>query len=530
MKKINFRNFINVAINFIAIFMFIEIFIILIVVDTKDDYNYANYIKPANYKCLILILALSFIFILTAFITKKYFKNKLETIKKIYAKICEKSTIIISIIFILLFIFQIVVLQNIFFETGWDVEDVFSTIINYGETGVFDNHSYGEDLCPYFSIYPNNLFLARIFAIIGKILMFFKLSSITIYKALVLLDIILVDLAGIVMVKTIGNFTNRKSIKLLGTLLFVAFVGISPWFLVPYSDTYSILFPITVLYCYTKKEKRIYHYILIGLCSYLGYLIKPTSIIILIAIVLIELYKTLFKLKDKEQMKNIVKNVLCVIAGIILVVLFNFGLQNIVKYNPDKEYEFSLYHYLMLGIGQQSTGAFSHLDMNASLSIHSYDERVEFNKNTFIERLKSLSAGDFCDFYSKKILVNYNDGTLAWGREGNFYNTVYSRGNIVAKVLRSIYYNDGRLFPIFSSFMQVTWIGILMLIIIALIFKKFDNKMAVTALALIGITLFTLLFEARARYLYLYTPYYVLLAVMGIEAIYDKYKKIIKKD
>ena len=56
--------------------------------------------------------------------------------------------------------------------------------------------------------------------------------------------------------------------------------------------------------------------------------------------------------------------------------------------------------------------------------------------------------------------------------------------------------------------------------------KEFDYNTTVAYLALIGLTIFTLLFEARARYLYLYSPYYIILAVIGIEAVYKKYQTI----
>ena len=58
--------------------------------------------------------------------------------------------------------------------------------------------------------------------------------------------------------------------------------------------------------------------------------------------------------------------------------------------------------------------------------------------------------------------------------------------------------------------------------LICAILKKFDRNLAVAFLSLIGLTLFLLLFEARARYLYLYSSFYILIAVLGIEVILYK--------
>ena len=67
--------------------------------------------------------------------------------------------------------------------------------------------------------------------------------------------------------------------------------------------------------------------------------------------------------------------------------------------------------------------------------------------------------------------------------------------------------------------MQTIWLTIIILIVITSIFAKIDNKKSVIFLSIIGLTLFTLLFEARARYLYLYSTYYIILAVIGVEII-----------
>ena len=337
---------------------------------------------------------------------------------------------------------------------------------------------------------------------------------------MVFLDILLVDLAGIMTVKTVNNFTDKKILKIICAIAFIGFIGFSPWFLVPYSDTYSILFPISVLYNYTKKDKKWYNYLLIGVCSYFGYLIKPTSIIVLIAIGIIEAYKSLFKLKDKNQVKSLVKKASIIVIGILMVILFKIGIEGALNYENDKKYEISLFHYLMMGINQQTTGTFSHLDVTNSLSIDNYDDRVAYNKETFVKRFKEMSPKDFGEFYMKKILVNYNDGTLAWGREGGFYEKIMAKNNRFANIFRNFYYNDGTLFYLFSGVMQIMWITILFFVMISVVLRKFDDKVSAICLSLFGLSLFLLLFEARARYLYLYSSYYIILAVLGMEKIY----------
>jgi len=52
-----------------------------------------------------------------------------------------------------------------------------------------------------------------------------------------------------------------------------------------------------------------------------------------------------------------------------------------------------------------------------------------------------------------------------------------------------------------------------------------SNIQLILKLCIIGITLFELLFEARARYLYLYVPVYILLFVLNGDYLEEYLKK-----
>lgn len=513
MKKVINSNLINIIIKIMSAVMFLGILSILIFIDTRIEYSYLNKVKNSNYIYLIIIF---FAIVAILVLIKLLSKNK-EKIDKLLEKVYKKDKLIIGLLFVVLFIFQIVTLQNIYFESGWDVGIIYTRVEHFLRSGIIELNTYFKKY-PYFSIYPNNLFLANVFVIIGKIAMvFYENWSYILYKIFVIIDIILIDLAGIIMVKTIGNFIDKKSLKLLGALLYIAFIGLSPWFMIPYSDTYSIIFPISILYNYTKKEKKWYNYLMIGLLSYIGYCIKPTNIIMLIAIIIVEIYKLLFKLKEKEQLKLKLKSWIIAGIGILIAIIINLVLLNVTKYEGERKYTFSLYHYLMMGINTETTGGWNTEDVENDLLIEDYDERVEYNKEVFFQRLRAMSPKDFCKFYVKKILLNYNDGTLAWGREGSFYSFTNPKNNQFAKTLKNYYYNSGENFYVFTNVMQFWWIFIIVFLTIGAIIRKFDCKYSVAYLSIIGLTLFTLLFEGRARYLYLYTPVYVMLAIMGME-------------
>lgn len=94
----------------------------------------------------------------------------------------------------------------------------------------------------------------------------------------------------------------------LSAFLCFIFLLFSPWIIIPYSDTYAVFFTTSVLYVYLNKNymNRYLATFLIIFLTFVGYKIKPTVVIILIAIIFIELWKLIFS-KEKDSLKIIFK-------------------------------------------------------------------------------------------------------------------------------------------------------------------------------------------------------------------------------
>lgn len=78
-----------------------------------------------------------------------------------------------------------------------------------------------------------------------------------------------------------------------GVLAF--WIALCPWICISYSDTYSILFPILILWFYTKYikgESGTLVYIIkwagLMLITTIGYFIKPTVLLALISVLVVE--------------------------------------------------------------------------------------------------------------------------------------------------------------------------------------------------------------------------------------------------
>ena len=69
---------------------------------------------------------------------------------------------------------------------------------------------------------------------------------------------------------------------------------------------------------------------------------------------------------------------------------------------------------------------------------------------------------------------------------------------------------------------RVKLFGTLIFIIAIFSTNNIIGLLAIVMLSLIGLTVFELLFEARARYLYTYAPLYILLASAGTQKICER--------
>ncbi len=292
--------------------------------------------------------------------------------------------------------------------------------------------------------------------------------------------------------------------------------------LVPYTDAAGVIIPVTIfaLYLKQKKKEQIRNWIWIGCLIFIGYYIKPQTIIIGIAIILIEAIKS-FERNKKENLMFLKKICICLIT----IILFGNIYQHLVIPNTgfelNQEWELGAEHMLMMGQNSERNGVYSADDMAFSMSIATKQERKEANKEKAKERIQTmLKEGTFLSHLQKKALVNFNDGTFAWGKEGEFIKTEYSdRNQFVSPFLKKIIYPSGEYRKFASTFKQIMWLTILFFCMGVVFFVKSDSskkeEVVIMSLGVMGVFLFVMIFEARARYLYTYVPFMVILASIG---------------
>ncbi len=413
----------------------------------------------------------------------------------------------------LLFAIQLIVVYSYYFYTSWDAKILL-------ELGRAVAHGEGTTRYSwYFSIYPNNLFLAYLYSVIGKSVHFIGFHKYE-YFAILFVQCALNALTGLLVIKIVHKLFDNTKVEFLSFILYVFLIGISPWVSIPYSDSMGIIFPSLIIYlyiCSRQKKYKILYWMTIAFVSFIGYKIKPQIFIVLIAICLVEFVDFVRSKSIKEKSIEFIG----LVVGVVLAVSFSAVAVNSMNISLKEEKSFGLQHFLMMGMNSESMGVWSKDDVKFSRSFSLEEQRNEANIEETKKRIKQMGVVGLSKQFVRKTLTNYNDGTFGWGGEGRFYYSVPKKDNVLSKITRNIYYTDtydgkgGKLYPLWSNFEHMIWITILFLGCVSAFVKRTSEK-NVIMLSVIGLTIFELLFEARARYLYTFTPLYIVLAVYGV--------------
>lgn len=427
---------------------------------------------------------------------------------------------------IILIAFQLFIIAGARFIAGWDVW----FITNIGDTTQIE----------YFSRYPNQLFLYGAFTGIAHFLQALGVSNY--YLGLICLSSLSVA-ACVPMTAYIAKRMAGHAVGYGAFVLSAVMCGLSPWIMVPYSDTFGMFFTVFILWCYvclsregsrrSTQDDQISaridartccRWFLMGLAALIGYAIKPTVIFVFVAIVVVELVQWFgfhssrgslgsHDSRNSYSYRKVATAVIACAFGIVLA----FALTSIVKnstYDVNENAAFSATHFLMMGANPVSGGVWSVSDVEFSDAANTPEERSRANLAEFKNRVMAMDLPQANMFLLKKLLTNFADGTFAWEIEGDFYTQVIGT-NEAALNFYGISSDASLDNNTFAPLSQVLWLFVLAGCILIVLGRRPLKAETVIALTLLMLSAFLMLFEARARYLFLYLPFFIILGTMG---------------
>lgn len=447
------------------------------------------------------------IILLSVYMIKKhdcYFNSKIKSI------LLNHKFLLFFIFSMLLLIGQILFLMNTYTPIGFDVGGVVNAVISK------------KPSTSYFSYNSNNLplfFLERLWgSLFGANWLSFSIMS-----------LISCDLAFAILIVT-ARYIGKEYMYttwFLSNLLLVCF----PYIIVPYTDTFVMpLVNLSFLgYVIIKKTTtfhiKLFGALLLGTFGMLAYLMKPSSIIFIISIGIIELFYIM--LKNSHASLFHISTILLITIAPAVVLKYNYNSyvqqQEYVQINTSMEKPPELF----IAMGMTNDGGYNSQITDGINALSTQRAKKSMAIKYIKKTLHNYGPVGYAQFLLKKNINNTSSGTFGWLHEGYFITKPAQN-----KFQSFIYPNGTHLLDYFFI-SQLVYIFLILILVLG--YKspsKLTHIILSLKLSIIGSLVYLLIFEGgRSRYLIQFLPQMVLLAGISLSLyLSDKFNLyIIKK-
>ena len=362
----------------------------------------------------------------------------------------------------------------------------------------------------YYVLCPNNAPLAVLQAV--PLWAAVKLGIGVPYVVLHYIDAVLLNLSAYFCVRCVQLLTESRTARWFAIVVSIGWIAMSPYIVYPYTDVYSILFLVLALYVYLKwTEKPVWQWFVISLLCFAGAAIKPTVLIMLIALLLMKLFT--FR---PVPWKRFAALAVAIVIGAVPGKVFQDKSTEFLAGSSKPEKQLSVTHYLMLGMNTATYGGHSPEDVAFTESFETLSQRQSANIARAWERVQERGVWGNVEFFAVKLYKSYADGSFA--SHGSFQELeLPKRSDGLSILLRSLYNKRGSLMPVCQTVAQGLWLGVLALCAVAAFLQRRNPSAALLCLTLLGLTAYLLLFEVWPRYLFLYAPFFVILSSLAFD-------------
>lgn len=479
----------------------------------------------------------------------------------------HQKWITIFLVMAVVYVLQMILVSYTWQSHGWDVKVVMARI-----TGEISENAVDW----YMRVHQNNVLICGFLT--DAVPWLADLLKINPWHAASILSMSAVDVSILLHTAALSRFVKDRAVFTVFFFL-VVFIAFQPQNLIPYTDTFGMLFVSILIFCISiflslrslpvwLAVSAVFGYFLI-----LGYHLKPTIIILGIAFLLALLISG-----RKIRMKKVLTVLLCLSADLAGTIgaraTYGQAELTVLGYHPsakerDRD-EYVLQHYLAMGLFEdEETGCYGGFNPEDDQRISSTQwkaEKIEVSNQLIRERLSKMGFSGFLRHIWHK---------MAWvSTDGNFFYRAYGRNlddqedpSAIERFLSGWNNIKSPLYLLVTAnWFEGLWLVIMLGIALSIRKKGWtqllkrkhrishqkellNNSSVQTGkrdqadsdreketfnssglsvflnterLAMAGIILFLILFEARARYIYLYAPCFTTLGVFGLYISFSK--------
>lgn len=393
-------------------------------------------------------------------------------------------------------------------------------MVNYGSWDVWVVTRHGLKLAlgneiyrPYFALYPNNIGIMLLFALIHKVV--YVVCGIKSLYTLVVANIVTIDLAMLLAVCLMRRLLGAERGWIVGVMMLFYL----PFYLyVPicYTDTFCMPFALggmllTVKLVDTPDEANwrgeIRLACLSGLLFFTGFLIKGSCVVFWMAALL-------FFVLAMPLRKMIRASLVWLAVGIVGLLVWQAAIVRLIPHEQFERYKFPATHWIMMGLNAKG-GGYNQEDVNYTKSAGDYKAKQKAVAQRISERVSDLGlVGLLSHVQSKAVKHCWNYGTCYAERYLGDYGDKPRR----VSALHQFVLTRGRYHAIMADFSMGIYIAVFVLAWLHMVrgcVVRDRSAGAMLVYALVGGMLFFMLWETHPRYSLHFMPVMFLLA--GVE-------------
>lgn len=389
-------------------------------------------------------------------------------------------------------------------ESVRDAIHVSSAAQTMLETGILDNSN------GYFGKYPNNY---GITIFLYYIYLFLKQVGVQNYLLVTrIINVFGIDLGIYFACKIAGKLgkNNYSDVMLLLCTVNPITYLWGPWV---YTNTLSIPFAFAIVYIWLCAKEMdtiaIGRYIAIGILSAIGYTIRPTIIIITIAIVMVEVGELL---RGKRNKKVIASSIAIYLLTFLLSMGgLNAGLSSHLT-DPEKSLRYPITHWIMMGLSDN--GTYNQTDIRYTHNLGNYQKKSEGTTKMIKKRIVNYTPYSLAKHQIKKICY-----VFAIGHDGF---SIQKRNKMNYNRIQAYIFGE-------KNDIQVTYCdafraleALLAMVAVMYIFFHIKEDSRGILLILFGALCFFSIWEANIKYNISFQYFMVLLEAIGITCLHKR--------
>lgn len=529
MKNNKVAKVLNIIFSFLFTVVFIRLLYMILAI------GYQNNTERNTYNCTfeeyiqIIVTGIVLTFIFAAV----YYALQTCRMHKIRRKITDSKRQTRIIIFAAVGVMLALQLTAAYFlatEPVTDLKIIDRYAQSFAHTGNFD--MIQKDAAKnfiYMIRYPNNLALMFLLSFVYRV-DFLITGYVSNYIA-VILNTLAIN-SSVLMTALLAQklFGNKKALMtLMLCMLFVPFYTYTPYY---YTDSMSMPFFVGGMYLFfsaVRSDTKYKKYVLMLICGVvllLGFKMKGSVAILAAVGVVYMLLKLNFK-----RFACLTLALAIGFGGSYAVYTAAYRASNIITKEQEYKYEFPPTHWIMMGL--KGYGCYTIVDAEYTGRRDGKDAKVEANMeiiNSRIEQRNNRTNGvdDMLTHLDQKSVWTWEDGAY-------FISHHIDQPRNGRNFLHELVLNDGENHMVLYAYccgFQLFLILMMALSAFRCIIKPSVNEYVLMRGVVMAIFVFLLIWETRSRYLYNFTPAFLMLAVDGLDTVrsgIDFVRKSIKK-